>query len=71
VQISRLCSLYEETLYVSGWQIYVEIERARLIRKLAKIKEEQGQVAEAAELMQEVAVRAVTYYFYLPNFESL
>ncbi|CAK9208786.1 unnamed protein product [Sphagnum troendelagicum] len=41
---------------VSAGKIYVEIERARLIRKLAKIKEEQGQVAEAAELMQEVAV---------------
>lgn len=37
-------------------QIYVEIERARLIKKLAKIKEEQGLIAEAADLMQEVAV---------------
>lgn len=37
-------------------QIYVEIERARLIKKLAKIKEEQGQIAEAADLMQEIAV---------------
>ncbi|KAJ7536401.1 hypothetical protein O6H91_12G067900 [Diphasiastrum complanatum] len=41
---------------VSAGKIYVEIERARLIRKLAKIKEEQGLVAEAADLMQEVAV---------------
>ncbi|KAJ0097164.1 hypothetical protein Patl1_27660 [Pistacia atlantica] len=37
-------------------QIYVEIERARLIKKLAKIKEEQGLIAEAADLMHEVAV---------------
>ena len=37
-------------------QIYVEIERARLIKKLAKIKEEQGLIAEAADLMQEIAV---------------
>lgn len=37
-------------------QIYVEIERARLIKRLAKIKEEQGLIAEAADLMQEVAV---------------
>lgn len=37
-------------------QIYVEIERARLVKKLAKIKEEQGLIAEAAELMQEIAV---------------
>lgn len=38
-------------------QIYVEIERARLIKKLAKIKEQQGFIAEAADLMQEIAVR--------------
>ena len=37
-------------------QIYVEIERARLTKKLAKIKEEQGLIAEAADLMQEIAV---------------
>lgn len=37
-------------------QIYVEIERARLTRKLAKIKEEEGKVKEAAEILQEVAV---------------
>ncbi|CAK9170042.1 unnamed protein product [Ilex paraguariensis] len=36
--------------------IYVEIERARLIKRLAKIKEEQGLIAEAADLMQEIAV---------------
>eukprot|EP00249_Psilotum_nudum_P009879 c22209_g1_i1 orf=192-1652(+) len=41
---------------VSAGKIYVEIERARLIKKLAKIKEEQGLITEAAELMQEVAV---------------
>jgi len=41
---------------VSAGKIYVEIERARLVRKLAKIKEEQGLIAEAADLMQEVAV---------------
>ncbi|KAA3464532.1 26S proteasome non-ATPase regulatory subunit 12 [Gossypium australe] len=41
---------------VSAGKIYVEIERARLIKKLAKIKEEQGLIAEAADIMQEVAV---------------
>lgn len=41
---------------VSAGKIYVEIERARLIKKLAKIKEEQGLIDEAAELMQEIAV---------------
>jgi hypothetical protein len=43
-------------LIVVHLQIYVEIERARLIKRLAKIKEEQGQIYEAADLMQEVAV---------------
>ncbi|KAM3234847.1 26S proteasome non-ATPase regulatory subunit 12 A [Capsicum annuum] len=41
---------------VSAGKIYVEIERARLVKKLAKIKEEQGLITEAANLMQEVAV---------------
>ncbi|KAL2504608.1 26S proteasome non-ATPase regulatory subunit 12A [Abeliophyllum distichum] len=41
---------------VSAGKIYVEIERARLVKKLAKIKEEQGLVAEAADLMQEITV---------------
>ncbi|XP_073280789.1 26S proteasome non-ATPase regulatory subunit 12 homolog A-like [Primulina huaijiensis] len=41
---------------VSAGKIYVEIERARLIKKLAKLKEEQGLVSEAADLMQEIAV---------------
>ncbi|KAJ7945308.1 26S proteasome non-ATPase regulatory subunit 12 [Quillaja saponaria] len=41
---------------VSAGKIYVEIERARLVKKLSKIKEEQGLIAEAADLMQEIAV---------------
>jgi len=41
---------------VAAGKIYVEIERARLTKMLAKIKEEQGLIAEAADLMQEVAV---------------
>ncbi|XP_062097277.1 26S proteasome non-ATPase regulatory subunit 12 homolog A [Humulus lupulus] len=41
---------------VAAGKIYVEIERARLTKKLAKIKEEQGLIAEAADLMQEIAV---------------
>uniref|UniRef100_A0A1D1YDA0 26S proteasome non-ATPase regulatory subunit 12 n=1 Tax=Anthurium amnicola TaxID=1678845 RepID=A0A1D1YDA0_9ARAE len=41
---------------VSAGKIYVEIERARLIKRLARIKEEQGLIAEAADLMQEIAV---------------
>lgn len=41
---------------VSAGKIYVELERARLIKRLAKIKEGQGLIAEAADLMQEIAV---------------
>ena len=37
-------------------QIYVEIERARLTRKLALMKEDEGKIKEAAEILQEVAV---------------
>ncbi|KAH7427329.1 hypothetical protein KP509_10G039600 [Ceratopteris richardii] len=41
---------------ISAGKIYVELERARLVRRLAKIKEDQGSISEAAELMQEIAV---------------
>ncbi|KAG2304466.1 hypothetical protein Bca52824_033117 [Brassica carinata] len=34
----------------------VSARKARLTRKLAKIKEDQGQIVEATDLMQEVAV---------------
>lgn len=43
----------------------MEIERARLIKKLAKIKEEQGLIAEAADLMQEIAVCAGCFVWQL------
>lgn len=33
-------------------QIFVEIERARLTRKLAAIKEAEGAVGEAADILQ-------------------
>ena len=37
-------------------QIYVEIERARLTKQLARMKEAEGSIAEAAEILQEVPV---------------
>jgi hypothetical protein len=37
-------------------QIFVEIERARLTRRLATMKEGEGNIAEAADILQEVAV---------------
>uniref|UniRef100_A0A061QT58 26S proteasome regulatory subunit N5 n=1 Tax=Tetraselmis sp. GSL018 TaxID=582737 RepID=A0A061QT58_9CHLO len=41
---------------VTEGKIFVEIERARLTRQLARMKEDAGEVSEAAEVMQEVAV---------------
>lgn len=37
-------------------QIYVEIERARLTKTLANIKEQSGDVKEAASILQELQV---------------
>jgi hypothetical protein len=52
----KIHCFYVYNLTVVHLQIYVEIERARLIKRLANIKEEQGKIDEAADLMQEVAV---------------
>ncbi|XP_064405875.1 26S proteasome non-ATPase regulatory subunit 12-like [Halichondria panicea] len=41
---------------VSEGKIYVEVPRARLTMELAKIKEENGEVAEAAAILQELQV---------------
>uniref|UniRef100_A0A4W3K9G4 26S proteasome non-ATPase regulatory subunit 12 n=1 Tax=Callorhinchus milii TaxID=7868 RepID=A0A4W3K9G4_CALMI len=41
---------------VTAGKIYVEIERARLTRQLATIKEEAGEVKEAATILQELQV---------------
>lgn len=41
---------------ITAGKIYVEIERARLTRKLAAIKENGGNVEEAANIMQELQV---------------
>ena|SRR6185369_6253088 len=37
-------------------QIYVEVERARLTRMLSRIREDEGKIAEAAEILQELQV---------------
>lgn len=36
--------------------MYVEVERARLTHKLAKMKEEEGNITEAANIIQELQV---------------
>lgn len=38
------------------FKIFVEIERARLTKRLARIKEAEGNIIEAADVLQEVAV---------------
>lgn len=37
-------------------QIYVEVERARLTHILAQMKESEGEVTEAADILQELQV---------------
>jgi hypothetical protein len=37
-------------------QIYVEVERARLTHILAQMKENEGEVTEAADILQELQV---------------
>jgi 26S proteasome regulatory subunit N5 len=37
-------------------QIYVEVERARLTRMLSKIREDEGNINEAADILQELQV---------------
>nr|CAG4643901.1 EOG090X04UV [Lepidurus arcticus] len=41
---------------VTAGKIYVEVERARLSRRLAEIKEAEGDINEAANIMQELQV---------------
>eukprot|EP00967_Tisochrysis_lutea_P079499 scaffold108844_cov16-Tisochrysis_lutea.AAC.1 len=53
-------------------QIFVEIERARLTQRLANIKEAEGNVSEAAEILQEVAVvRAFFLHMLLKHSEQV
>eukprot|EP00898_Chlorokybus_atmophyticus_P002570 jgi/Chlat1/3313/Chrsp22S03479 len=49
-------ALIETLNSVTTGKMYVEIERARLTRRLVKIKEDQGKLDEAADIMQDVAV---------------
>ena len=41
---------------ITEGKIFVEIERARLTRILAKIREEEGKIGEAADILQEIQV---------------
>uniref|UniRef100_A0A0A9ZGG0 26S proteasome non-ATPase regulatory subunit 12 n=1 Tax=Lygus hesperus TaxID=30085 RepID=A0A0A9ZGG0_LYGHE len=48
--------LIETLRTVTEGKIYVEVERARLTHKLAKMKEAEGDINEAANIMQELQV---------------
>ncbi|GAA5811776.1 hypothetical protein MFLAVUS_005219 [Mucor flavus] len=48
--------LIETLRTVTDGKIYVEVERARITRLLAKIREEEGKVSEAANILQELQV---------------
>ena len=54
ITLSPLCRRVLQS--VTEGKIYIEIERARLTKRLAKISEEEGKIDEAADLLQEVAV---------------
>lgn len=49
-------SLIKTLQAVTEGKIFVEIERARLTKRLARIREAEGNIAEAADILQEVAV---------------
>ena len=48
--------LIETLRTVTSGKIYVEVERARLTHRLAKIQEKDGQLEQAAKTMQELQV---------------
>lgn len=51
-----ILKLIETLCVVTEGRIYVEVERARVILRLAKIKEAEGNIIEAANLLQEVQI---------------
>lgn len=51
--------LIETLRTVSDGKIFVELERARLTKILAQMKEDDGQVSEAADILQEVQVETI------------
>ncbi|XP_013794240.1 26S proteasome non-ATPase regulatory subunit 12-like [Limulus polyphemus] len=56
---------------VTAGKIYVEVERARLTHKLAKMKEDEGNTEEAATIIQELqALKNVVLYLILSPFDN-
>lgn len=60
--------LLANTPNMSSSQIYVEIERARLTKTLANIKEQSGEVKEAASILQELQVRDLDWWVLFTSF---
>ena len=56
INAGSVCACGQTLRAVTEGKIHVELERARLTRQLAKIRESEGKVAEAADLMSEVQV---------------
>lgn len=52
-------ALIEQLRLVSAGKMFVELERARMTRQLAEMKEEDGDVASAADILQEVSVETI------------
>ena len=52
--VAQSCIEKRNSFFV--FQIYVEVERARLTHKLAQMKEADGEVTEAANILQELQV---------------
>lgn len=57
--MERKIELINTIRKITEGKIFVELEGARVIRMLAKIREEEGNVSEAASLMQDVQVETI------------
>ena len=55
----RRVALIEALRAVTEGKIFLELESARLTRQLAAIKEKNGDIAEAATILQETAVETI------------
>eukprot|EP01097_Dermamoeba_algensis_P004074 TRINITY_DN2720_c0_g1_i1.p1 TRINITY_DN2720_c0_g1~~TRINITY_DN2720_c0_g1_i1.p1 ORF type:complete len:445 (-),score=132.89 TRINITY_DN2720_c0_g1_i1:193-1527(-) len=55
-ELENKLKLIDTIRTITEGKIYVENERARLTRKLAKMKEGEGKIKEAADILQEVQV---------------
>jgi len=56
IEYTAKMELIDTLLKVTEGKIFVEKQRARLVLKLAHLKEKEGKIAEAAKIIQEVQV---------------